>query len=399
MVVKLAIARKITALATVALTSLIGVNPLKANTFDETKLEQINVIAVARPFGDDNYDLLVIEQIPDKQDCWRERGSNPVIVEPLLLNFDFTGICNRATDSNGYSIRLDGQDLGLDYMLRLARRDGELVLIGTNRVNPNQEIVVGRTRGISRDFMKIQLEPGWEFSKRTYDGRVLGHFYFSGQSAVIANPDLIPPQTVSFRDVRNDIYQAEIAKAVSLGFIAGFKEDNTFRPNASLTREQLVSMAVDAMATVKEINLDQVSPTSVQPFRDVESSRWSAKKITWAQANNLIAGQPDGMFKPTDPITRAELMAVIRRVAEYLQNQQGKSPELTMTQTKFQFSDIQGHWANDLIAQMSGFCQVASPLNEQGDRFAPNQPAQRNYAAAAIVRMLDCIQPSTQVQR
>jgi hypothetical protein len=31
---------------------------------------------------------------------------------------------------------------------------------------------------------------------------------------------------------------------------------------------------------------------------------------------------------------------------------------------------------------MSGFCGVASPLNEQGSAFVPNDPARRNYAAA-----------------
>jgi hypothetical protein len=53
-----------------------------------------------------------LEQIPGKQKCWSESGSNPVMIDPLLLNFDFTGICRRATDSNGYSIRLDGRISG-----------------------------------------------------------------------------------------------------------------------------------------------------------------------------------------------------------------------------------------------------------------------------------------------
>jgi hypothetical protein len=56
-----------------------------------------------------------------------------------------------------------------------------------------------------------------------------------------------------------------------------------------------------------------------------------------------------------------------------------------------QFADISGHWGQKLITQMSGYCGVASPLNEKGDDFAPNQPAQRNYAAAAVVRVLNCV--------
>jgi hypothetical protein len=40
---------------------------------------------------------------------------------------------------------------------------------------------------------------------------------------------------------------------------------------------------------------------------------------------------------------------------------------------------------------MSAYCGVASPLNETGTNFAPDEPAKRNYAAAATVRMLDCV--------
>lgn len=183
------------ALSAVTVTGLISGDSVKASTFDETPLDQSKVVAVARPYGDNKYDLFVIEQIPEKQACWNESGANPVLIEPLLLNFDFTGICRRATDSNGYSIRIDGKDYGLDYMLRLVERNGELVLVGTNRMNPSQEIIVGRTRGLSSGFLKIQLEAGWQFSKRTYQGTVLGHFYFSGRQAGMGVSEAVPTTT------------------------------------------------------------------------------------------------------------------------------------------------------------------------------------------------------------
>ncbi len=170
---------RLATLATVTLSSLIPFElPVKASTFSETALDQSKVIAIARPYGEGKYDLLVIEQIPDKQDCWAESGANPVLVDPLLLNFDFTGICRRSTDSNGYSIRLDGNDLGLDYLLRLVPRDGELVLVGTPRSAGYSEIVLGSTQGLASGFMKINLYPGWQFTKRTYQDKNLGSLLF-----------------------------------------------------------------------------------------------------------------------------------------------------------------------------------------------------------------------------
>ncbi|GFE69541.1 DUF3747 domain-containing protein [Chroococcus sp. FPU101] len=393
----------IAALASLTVSSIIPCIPAQAQgtTFEEQEVEQQQVIAVARPFGDNKYDLLVIEQIPEKQQCWSEIGAAPAIVEPLLLNFDFTGICRRATDSNGYSIRLDGQDLGLNYILRLVERNGELLLVGSPRTPNMPEIVVGRTRGVQRDFMKVVLDPGWKFSKRAFNGKQVGHFYFSGNSTEIAAASgQIPPvpptdagSVASFKDISNDIYKSEIEKAVALGFVAGFKEDNTFRPETPVTREQLVSMVIDAMNTVVKIDVNAAA-TSSSPFTDVADDRWSANKIKWAQQNQIVAGKADGQFKPTDPITRAELMVILRKVSEYLNTQTTQSSVLVANTTPMAFSDISGHWAETTIIQMSSFCNTASPFNEQGDAFAPNQPANRNYAAAAIIRSLDCVKAS-----
>lgn len=397
---------RLATITAVTLTSLIPVSSVKAVTFDETQLDQNGVIAVARPYGGGQYDLLIIEQIPGKQQCWSESGTNPTVIEPLLLNFDFTGICNRATDSNGYSIRLDGQDYGLNYMLRIVQKNGELELVATDRANPSQEFIVGRTRGFASGFLKIQLEPGWRFSKRTYKGKKLGHFYFSGSAVAITNPGTVPnnPPTVpsnpdnvvtsntGFKDISQDTYKAEIEQAVALGFVSGFKEDNTFRPEVPLTREQLVSMVIESLKTIPGIKIDINSNQTNQAFTDVDSSRWSASKIAWAQQNGIVSGYPDNTFQPTKVVTRAELMAVLQKAAQYAKTQKGLSPNLTLQQTAMNFSDVPAtFWATPLITQMSSYCRVASPVNETGSNFAPQSPALRNYATTATLRMRNCV--------
>jgi N-acetylmuramoyl-L-alanine amidase len=402
---------RLATLATVTLSSFISFNlPVKASTFSETALEQTKVIAIARPYGEGKYDLLVIEQIPGKQDCWAENGANPVLVDPLLLNFDFTGICRRSTDSNGYSIRLDGNDLGLDYLLRLVPRDGELVLVGTPRSAGYSEIILGSTQGMASGFMKVNLYPGWKFTKRTYQDKVLGHFYFSGSQAAIAAggefPDTPPATTTTtpvaqnpsqprFLDVNNNIYQLQISKAVDKGLVAGF-EDDTFRPSQPVTREQLISMAVDAINTVYKVDLDATPQRDVVPFKDVDSSRWSAKKIKWAQWNFLNVGNPNNTLQPGEPITRAELIDTMRRMAIHLKNQLDLPREIQQTQTPVAFSDISDSWAETVITQMSGYCGVATPLEEEGTQFSPEKKATRDYTAAAMVRVLECVQSEAQ---
>ncbi len=186
-------------LLTATLTAFVANLPVQAVDFQQQEVDQNQFVAIARPYGGNKYDLLILQQIPGKRQCWQERGSNPVIIDPLLLNFDFTGSCERSTDSNGYSIRLNEQDLGLDYLLRVVERNGELVLVGTSRRNGNsEEITIGRTRGLSQGLMKIDLDGGWRFSKRAYQGRVLSHVYLTGdRNAINTTQPLSTPQPIA----------------------------------------------------------------------------------------------------------------------------------------------------------------------------------------------------------
>jgi hypothetical protein len=147
--------------------------------FDNTEVEQERFIAMAVPraYG---YSLIVLEQISDTQACWSEQGTAPTIVDPLLVDFDFTGICGRATDSNGYSVRVGGKDLALSHSLSVQSVDNEIFLVATSHHNvETPPIVIGRSHGISNGFIKIILEPGWRFTKRSYQGKTLGHIYFT----------------------------------------------------------------------------------------------------------------------------------------------------------------------------------------------------------------------------
>jgi cell division protein FtsN len=165
----------------VAVLPLYGMNPSMAATFGQAEVKQDKFIAIAVPRAAGYYNLLVLEQLSTKKECWRESGSKPVRVEPLLLNFNFTGICGRATDSNGYSIRVAGQDKGLDYRLSLQKQKDNLVLVGMPQ--HGKPIELGQTNGLRSGFLKIILSPGWRFAKRTYSGKTLGHVYFSRDTA------------------------------------------------------------------------------------------------------------------------------------------------------------------------------------------------------------------------
>ncbi len=152
-----------------------------AVTFEQQEIDQKKLIAIAVPVDNGSrYNLLILEQISSLRPCWQEQGGQPAIVDPLLVNFDFTNICGRSTDSNGYSIRLAGEDLALKYSLRVVRQDGELVLLGIpHKQEDGMTLEIGRTQGVGQGLHKIILDPGWRFTRRTYQGKPLGHIYLT----------------------------------------------------------------------------------------------------------------------------------------------------------------------------------------------------------------------------
>ncbi|WP_088891414.1 DUF3747 domain-containing protein [Leptolyngbya ohadii] len=392
--------------------------PSAAVQFGQKEVDQTKFVAIAAPVGSGaSHQLLVLEQVSSARPCWSESGAAPVLVDPLLTRFDFTGICGRSTDSNGYSLRVNGEDVGMQYSLRVVKQNNDMYLVGATRDRSKPMLFVGKTNGMTNQFAKIELNQGWRFTKRMYNESVLGHVYLTYEGANVptigatsggstppvvtppTNPGTVTPPTSRFRDTVGDIYLAEIDRAVQVGFISGF-EDNTFRPQESLTREQLVSMVLGAIDSMPNVNLNIPTQVSGSPYSDVETSRWSAARIQFAKQNNLITGYEDGSFRPAQPVTRAELMAVLRRAGEYAKSLQGQQPQLQGNRPATTFSDTNGHWANGLISQMSTVCSVASPVNESGTAFSPDSAAQRNYAAAATLRMLNCVSPQpTTAQR
>ena len=417
----------IAAVTTTALASaLSAITPALAAQFGEKEVDQNKFVAVASPYrGGAAHQLLILEQVADSRPCWSESGepNSLTSINPLLLQFDFTGVCSRSTDSNGYSIRVNGEDLGLRYSLRVVDQGNDMLLIGAPSNRTDKSILIGRTHGVTPDFAKITLDPGWRFTKRVFGEQTLGHIYltYDGDNVPIANiggtgatgsmgstgstgnagtgnaglgnAGSTPPVS-RFSDTVNDIYVADINRAVQTGFISGF-EDNTFRPTASLTREQLVSMVLGALGSLPNVKLNVPTQAIGNPYSDVEASRWSAARIQFARDNNIITGYQDGSFRPAQPVTRAELMAVLRRAAEYGKTLQGQQPQIQGNRPAATFTDTNGHWASPLIGQMSSYCGVASPLNETGSAFAPDTAAQRNYAAAATLRTLGCLGGTT----
>jgi hypothetical protein len=141
---------------------------------------------------------------------------------------------------------------------------------------------------------------------------------------------------------------------------------------------------------IQGANITFPSNLSICLYSEVNISRWSAGKIIFARENKIVSGYQDGTFKPTQAVTRAELMGMLRRAAEFGLSA-GMQPNLVAKEPSKTFSDTQNYAAASIITQRSSYYSVAVAINEMGDRFAPKDSAKPNYAAAATLRMLKCV--------
>lgn len=192
---------KTVALAMLALGSFMALKPATAGTlFAKAELDPSKIVAVASPYaGGSAHQLLIVEQIASSKACWSESKSGSItLINPLLSQFDFTGICGRSIDSNGYSVRMGDEDLGWKYSLRVVKRGGDMLLIGSPTADRSlPELQIGRVNGTTDGFAKINLNSGWRMTKRSYNGQNTGHIYLTNDrslNSVIATRPTTPTQ-------------------------------------------------------------------------------------------------------------------------------------------------------------------------------------------------------------
>ncbi len=168
--------------------------------FGALEVEQQRFVLVAAPIGSSGsrYQLNIYEQINDRRPCFATGSALPAPVNPLLATFDFTGICGRYIDANGYSLRVGGTDLATSYRL-MVRTDatGTLLVALPTKSGAGPEMIVARSGGPIGGFHKLEPEPGWRLMRRTYGGRRLGHLYVYSDSWPVAAIDGAAPAAAS----------------------------------------------------------------------------------------------------------------------------------------------------------------------------------------------------------
>ena len=151
----------------------------QGSVFTAAEVDESQFVMVSAPIGKgESSQLNIYEQRTSARPCFAVSGASPAVVDPLLASFDFTGICNRYIDGNGYSLRIGGDDLGTRYRLSVVKTGSDIELLAVPTRDPSRPtMVVARSGGPGNGFLKLNLEPGWKLMRRQYGKRTLGHLY------------------------------------------------------------------------------------------------------------------------------------------------------------------------------------------------------------------------------
>jgi len=175
-----------------------------------------------------------------------------------------------------------------------------------------------------------------------------------------------------FKDVSTTSWAfTAVADLSARGLVTGY-EDGKFHPDDAVTRAEYAKLVCRALS---------VDPETVisDPFSDVTSSYWAAGYIAAAVRKGWLTGYPGGLFKPEEPISKAQALAIIARSQSW--NDKATLP----------YADVQpGYWAHAFIEACiaGGIVTNPDPGIESGGKLNPEDHCTRAQACVFLSRLL-----------
>lgn len=157
--------------------------------------------------------------------------------------------------------------------------------------------------------------------------------------------------------------------------IAEGSPSGLFEPERAVTRAEFAAM------TVRALGLDDAAAN--EPLaRDVRAGDWFAGAVASAERYGLVQGEPGGMFRPNDTITRQETMVIVARAAALAGLAAPADPQTALA--PFADASDVAAWARDGAA-----LAAANGIVHGSDGWlAPLRELTRAEAAAILQRLL-----------
>ncbi|MBQ4543007.1 MAG: S-layer homology domain-containing protein, partial [Clostridia bacterium] len=155
------------------------------------------------------------------------------------------------------------------------------------------------TKGIVSGTSGTTFEPGKSVTRAEFAKLVVASF------GLTLNSDKV----TTFSDVNpSEWYKQYVDIAVSNGIVTGY-ENNTFRPNNTISREEMCVMLARALKAY------ELEDKESKTFADAHKvSDWAKDAVALLSSQGIINGKGNDMFAPLDNASRAESAVTISRI-------------------------------------------------------------------------------------
>ena len=170
---------------------------------------------------------------------------------------------------------------------------------------------------------------------------------------------------------------AELEKDDHFAYVIGYP-DGDVKPMNNITREEVAMIFYRLLTDESRNSLLSDSNT----FTDLEGHGWSNRAISTLYNAGILSGYPDGTFRPSDPISRAEFATIA-----------AKFDKLELNNTT-RFTDVVGHWAEKYVtsSEIKGWVAGYPDLT-----FRPEQDITRAEAMTLINNVLERAVPEENI--
>ena len=125
---------------------------------------------------------------------------------------------------------------------------------------------------------------------------------------LIPGTALAAGSNLPFTDVNTtDWFYDAVQYAYEKGMMSG-TSTTTFSPGGTTTRGMIVTILH---------RMEGTPAANGTAFTDVPAGQWYSDAVSWASANGIVGGYGNGLFGPSDSITREQMAAILNRYSTY----------------------------------------------------------------------------------
>lgn len=178
-----------------------------------------------------------------------------------------------------------------------------------------------------------------------------------------------------FRDDEGSVHEAAIDALAERGILTKGTPYKEIKPERIVTRAEMATTLTRALGA-------EPTPVENSRFSDVPAHVWYGPAINYLASINVVNGFPDGKFKPSDPVTRAQFASfIVRAFPQY-------SPVEAPARI---FTDVSPSSTHAATIQALYEAGITGGCGTEPLRYCPSKLLRRDQIASFLARVLGLV--------